>query len=1031
MVYILICGIAAIFVPQLAVDMFPSADFPMLMVSCNYSGTGPEEIEKNVTEPLEDALASVEGLESMSSTSSEGRTWIRLEFGFGKDLDKAKDDIQEILNTIGRALPDDADTPVIRQFDMSGMPIMRLVISGNAPIEELKAYGENIAQPMLERVPGVAQAEVAGGTDRIVKVSVSANRLEAYGLTMSAVASAISSQNVQISSGEITQDNYDYLIRTDEEFESIEEIKRCVVQTVSVADPNRSVNRSNVVRLEDIADVSFDYRDNSNTVYLDGVPSVSLRISDEDDANSIQVANGVKEALESINEALPEGINLVVISDDTSMTQTSMNQVYQAALQGIILAVVIIFFFLRSLKSTVIIAFSLPISILITLACMYFMDLTLNMMTMSGLILGVGMIVDSSIVILENIHRYRERGAKPKVAAILGSREMLSAIIASTLTTLCVFIPVLIFKSDLEMMGEMFEELVITVVISLICSLFVAVTLVPSLCGGFLEINTRVQKPLRFPPLRILDSAIERFLRGIENGYRRILDFVLNNKFLILTLVLAIFLWSVQQFTSLGMNMDMRSTTDNQVTISLSMPPGTSAEATEENLFAMAAFVEDEVTDYNNILLSASAGSGRIEISLPDPEEQTQTPAEIMAMLRRHLTEFPSATFTFSAGRRWGSSSAVDVAIHSNDADLSEEVANEIVSILQTIPEVLDPVSSLDAGGPELKIDVDRDRAASLGISISTIGNEVRALLNGVSATTYSIKGDEMNIVLDLNEEDKANTVDLSSFYISGRSGRIPLSNVATLVEGRSPSSIVREDRVRIIHVTADANSSVAVSELTPVVQAALDSQLVLPEGVTIDMQGEFRRMQEFNSSLIIIVIVAILLVFGVMAAQFESLLDPFIIIFSIPLLLIGVSALYKITGQPFSMYAAVGIVALVGVVVNNAIVLVDYTNTLRGRGVPLRDACLEAGSHRMRPVLMTSLTTILGMVPMAFFPGEGGEQIQPIGQTMVGGLISSTFMTLFVVPTVYYILNKRREERTNRKREEKHRQIVAEGEAV
>ncbi|MDC7219452.1 MAG: efflux RND transporter permease subunit [Spirochaetales bacterium] len=1008
MFYVLICTIAAIFVPQLAVDMFPSTEFPRLSVSCSYDGAGPEEVELNITEPLEDALASLEDLEEITSTSYEGRSRIRLAYGYDKDMDEAADQVQSVLDGMGNRLPDDADEPTLRQYDLSSRPIMRLVVTGNVPIEELKELAEEVAQPMLERVPGVAEAEVRGGRDPIVEVSVSANRLEAYGLTMTQVASSLKSQNIQMSSGSLTSGQMDYLVRTDEEFDSLEEIRQCVVKTVSVPALSGSVNRSNVVRLEDIAEVYESYEKGGDTAYVNGIPSVMLRISDESDANSIQVSRGIHDALQSINEELPQGVSLVITQDDTSITASSMNQVYSAAYQGVLLAVIIIFLFLRSFKSTLVIAFSLPISILITLACMYFMDLTLNMMTMSGLILGVGMIVDCSIVILENIHRYRERGAKAKVAAVLGSREMLSAIIASTLTTLCVFIPVLLFKSDLEMMGEMFEELVITVVISLICSLFVAVTLVPSLCGGFLTLNTRVQKPLKNRFLKLMDDGAERGLVGLEQGYRKALDLVLNNKLITLVLVSTLFLLAVQQFGSLGMNMNMRVTTDDKVSINLTMPEGTTGDVTKENLFAMAAIIEKEVKGYENIIIEADDDhTGSIEINLPDPDEQIQSTGEIMTLLRSYLTEFPSATFLFTAGKRFGSKSAVDISILTDDVDLSDRIAEEIVEILRTVPDVLDPVSSLESGGPELQIAVDRDRAAALGVSISTLGSEIEALLDGVTATTFRMDGEELDINLVLDEEDRASLTDLSSFYISSQNGRIPLSNVAELTESRSPSSIARENRTRIIHVTADASATAAVSELTPLVRSILEEQLVLPDGVELALGGEYTQMQEFNAALLIIVLVAIFLVFGVMAAQFESLLDPFIILFSIPLLLIGVSAIYKISGQPFSTYAAVGIVALVGIVVNNAIVLVDYTNTLRGRGMALREACLEAGAHRMRPILMTSLTTILGMVPMAFFPGEGAEQIQPIGQTMVGGLISSTFMTLFVVPVVYYLLNR------------------------
>lgn len=1009
MFYILICGISAIFVPQLAVDLYPSAEFPRLSVSCSYSGAGPEEVERNITQPLEDALASLEGLEEITSTSYEGRSRIRLAYGYEKDMDEAADEIQKVLDSLANRLPDDADTPTLRQFDITSIPIMEMVVTGETPIEELKSLAEEIVKPQLEGVPGVAEAEVSGGTEKIIQVSLSVNRLEAYKLTMSNVASALQNQNIQMSSGEITTNDLDYLVRTDEEFSSLQEIRETVV-TIINSPGSGSINRSHVVRLEDIAEIYETYAESNSTVYVNGTPSISVSVSDESDANSIQVAKGVKLAIEEINETLPEGISVIVISDQTTMTASSMNQVYIAAYQGIILAVVIIFLFLRSIKSTLIIAFSLPISILITLASMYFIGLTLNMMTMAGLILGVGMIVDCSIVILENIHRYRERGAKPKVAAILGSHEMLSAIVASTLTTLCVFIPLIIFKSELGMMGEIFEELIITVIISLTCSLFVALTLVPSLCGGFLTLDTRLQNPLKNKTLRKIDSSMESFLTKMESGYKKSLDFVLSNKFLVLSFAGALFLLSLIQFSNVGMNMNMRSSTDDMVSIRLTMPEGTTASVTEENLFQMVDIIDRVVLDYDNVIVkTSSSNSGRITITLPDPEDQTQTPADIMTLLRNYLTQFPSANFTFAAGRRASSSTVIDISILSDDADLSESVATDIIGILQTIPDIIDPVSSLESGGPELQINIDRDRAYSLGVSVSSLGSEVKTLLNGTTATTFRLNGEEMTIELILNEEDRASLVDLSSINVTGTKGiHVPLSNIASFERGRSPSSIKRENRIRIIHVTADASNTVAVSELQPIVEATLSEQFIIPKGVELQFKGESRDIEEFNSAFVIIIVVAIFLVFGVMAAQFESLLDPFIILFSIPLLLIGVSAIYQISGKPFNTYASVGIIALIGIVVNNAIVLVDYTNTLRGRGVPLRQACLEAGSHRMRPILMTSLTTILGMVPMAFFPGEGAEQIQPIGQTMVGGLITSTFMTLFVVPAVYYIFNNR-----------------------
>jgi HAE1 family hydrophobic/amphiphilic exporter-1 len=791
-----------------------------------------------------------------------------------------------------------------------------------------------------------------------------------------------------------------------------------------------SINRSRVVRLEDIANVSEANRDVNSIVYVNGSPSISLSIQNESGSNIVQVADNILEALPEINKELPAGITLSILYDNTTMIRNTLGQVYKAALQGAVLAMLVLFFFLRNIKSTLIIGLSIPIALLITMMGMFFFNLTLNLISLTGLILGLGMIVDNSIVILENIYRYRERGAKLVPAAILGSREMVTAIMASTMTTLCVFIPLIIWKDNLEMMGQMFEDLIFTVVLSLIISLITAVTLVPALSSHYLKLDSRVQKPLKNRFLILLDNKLEGFLVGMEKGYRRALVFALKNKALILTLVVLLLTISIELFGTLGMNLQPRPRADDSVRISLTMPVGTSLERTELFIQEMRQIVENEVKGYENLILNigSSGGgggntyTGSIEITLPPVGKQIDTPADIQRKIRPFLNQYPEATFAFSAGRWMRTSSAVDIEIFSNDLDLASRTALEIRDLLkENLPQVEDPVSSMEDGGPEFRILIDTDRASALGLNSSTVASTIKTLVDGQTATTYWKDGNELDVLVQLNPENRSSLGDLESQYIRGASGqKISLANVARMVETVGPKSINRENETRVLHVSAGLTDGVAVTDIQPLIENLLETGYVVPEGVSISYGGEAREIERFSSPLMMIIIVAVIMVFAVMASLFESLVDPLIIFFSIPLLIIGVVMVYKITGEAFSIISAVGIVVLAGIVVNNGIVMVDYTNLLRHRGEALTEAVLNAGQSRLRPILMTSLTTILGMVPMAFFPGEGTEFIRPIGQTIVGGLAVSTLITLFVTPVMYSLLNSRRKVKMPRRMKKK-----------
>ena len=1010
--FALVIGVSLTLLVNLAMDLYPSVSRPVLSVSTRFPGAGPEDVERNVTERLERSLSSSKGLVNMTSSSQFESSSINLEFAYGTDMDKAANDAQILLNRLVNSLPNGVQTPTVRRFDMSATPIMRLVVRGNYPPDLLRIFAEDEIQASIERIEGVASAEVTGGTTQIVKVEVSLNRLAAFNLTLSDISSSLRGQNVMASGGNLRRGTHEYQIMTQEELVNIEQIKRLAVKTVNLAGTGQS-SRYQIVRVEDIADVSVGYDDNAYRVQVNGQSGVYIQVTSESGSNQINVSDRVQAALADINSTLPQGITLEVLSDDTTMIRSTLGQVYSNAFQGAALAMFILMLFLRNIKATLIIGLSIPISILLTLMSMSVFGFTLNLLTMTGLIMGMGMTLDASIVILENIHSYRQRGAKPEIAAILGSREMLRAIIASTATTLCVFIPLIIYKNDLKEMGLMFSDLIFTVVISLSVSLLVAVTLVPSLSGTLLKLNTRVQKPIKTKFLRVIDDKIESFLRNTEKGYRVALEYCLSHRLLIVTLVIFILAFSVLQFRGIGMNMYARMRTDDNITLSVSMPRGTAVDVTERVLFDIEDVIKREVQGYRNIILSATrsgSNQGSIQITLPPPAQQIDTPDTIIEKLTPYLNTIPGSRINFRAGRGIGNTNPVEIAVSSRNYTTLTAAAQDIQHIMTTyLPEIESPVINIDEGAPQLQIEIDRDRASAFGLSLASIASEIRTAMDGETATTMSQGSRLINVRVRLRQEDRQGLPNLDAISVISRNGtRVSLSNVARISEGRAPSSIRREKQERVLRITGGLAQGIAATDMQRRLEDTVKQRFIPREGVTVRYLGEANEIQSYTGRYILIIVTAIFLVFGVMASQFESFVDPLIIFFSIPLLAIGVIWIYKFSGQAMTMFSAVGIVALVGVVVNNGIVLVDYTNTLRARGMKVRQACLEAGQRRLRPILMTSLTTILGMAPIAFFPGVGADMIQPIGKTFVGGLLVSTLMTIFITPVMYSLLNSR-----------------------
>jgi HAE1 family hydrophobic/amphiphilic exporter-1 len=1005
-IFAILIGLACFLVPQIPVELFPDSDRPVVMVSTTYSGAAPEDVVENVTEVLESQLSNVSDLETITSTSSEGSSVVNLEFDYSKDLDDATNDIRDKRDQVVDSLPDDASTPVLYKMSSDDRPIMSLGLDGDLSQNELKDVATDQVQPLLERLSGVSSVSVSGGQDEIVKVEVSQNRLEAYNISLTDVADALDDQNYQIGSGDIVEGDKDYIIRTDEEFTSLEEIENVII-------------KDNVL-LKDLADVHFGYEDEDSRVYINDKAGVELSITKESDANSVEVAAAVEAALTSINDDLPDGIQLSVLSNDASEISAIMNQTYLALIEGILLSMIVLFIFLRNKSSTIIIALSIPISIFITILFMYFKGLSLNLMTLTGLILGLGMVVDCSIVVQENIFKFRERGTKLKSAAELGTKEMMMSITASTLTTICVFIPIILFSDSLKGFGTMLAALSWTIAIALVVSLIVALTFVPTMSANYLKIYTRKQRPLKNKGLAKLDNFFDKGFKNMSLRYEKQLSALYNHKVKVLILVALLLVLSLYEFTTMGIDL-APSMSDDSLSISLELPMGTTLDETELATNQMVNIIK-EIGGYNDMIVTIGEGGSfggstysnkaTIDLVFPDAIDQVITVDDVKNQLRTHFDDFAGASVEFSSnGPGMGNSDPVDILIFSDSLDEASAFATTLRdTIEEKLPNVSEPVTDIDEGLPQYEVTIDRDRAYDLGLDMYTIGYEIASSIDGTTATVYRNSGDELDVELVLQESDRTSIPDLNKIFVTNDDGvRIAVSNVASLSKSTSPTSISRENEKVVVHVTGDLADGYASTQAQEDIQNLLENELVIPDGITYELSGDFEDINTMSTQFSIIAIIAILLVFGIMAAQFESLRDPFIVLSSIPLMLIGVIAFYKFTGYTFSMMSAVGLVVLVGLVVNSGIVLIDYTNLLLKRGKSLKDACVEAAGSRLRPILMSASTTILGMIPLAFFGGAGTEQVQPIAQTIIGGLLASTLLTLFVTPLLFALVNRRR----------------------
>ncbi|GHV11373.1 multidrug ABC transporter [Fibrobacterales bacterium] len=992
-------SIAALFlIPNVAIDMLPEIKVPMVMVYTTYPGASPEVVENAVTKPIEEGLANTAGTKSIKSKSQEQASIVFLEFDYGVDLDQKMNLARENLDKARGDIPQEA-TPMLMQFDPFSDPILHIAVRGNGIEQnELRKLAEDMVQDRLKQVDGVAQVSVEGGQTAVVRVDISANRLEAYSVTLTEIAGALAAQNMELGAGYIKDNATDYAIKTTGEYTGVEDIAKTVIRKINNAE----------IQLRDIGDVYLGYPEETASVYINGEKGVYVSIVKQSGANSVAVANRVYDRIEKIKRLLPPSVSLEITQDTTLETRAMISELINSAIQGIVLAMLVLLLFLRNIHSTLIVGFAIPFSFLVTLLVMSLTGITINMMTLTGLILGLGMTVDSSIVIIESVYKYRERGESLSVSAVLGGEEVMSSLIASTLTTLSVFLPVILFKSQLNIIGVMVEDLIWTIVISLVSSLFIAIFLAPVLASKYLPLYSRTQKPLRNFILVFLDKHIENAIAGLAKVYRKGLCVALTHKLMTIIFVLASFTGSILTIGKLPIQL-MPDMDEDQLSMSVTMPMGTPYETTLDAMLKLESYARAEIKGVKSVI--ATVGSqgmsfddkgtytGDLAVKLTLGKEYDGNEAA-KKKLRAHWNEFPNTVFSFGAGMM-GDNPDISIILHIEDIKEGLETARQVVKLVgDSVQGVNDLMMDVNDGLPQLVVNIDRSRAYNFGLNIASIASEISAAMGGVKATKFRTAGDEYDVVLMLAEGDRQKIPDLDKILVrSGDGLLVPVSNFATLDKGFGPVSIPREDQMRVIRVTGNMQKGYESGDAEIKIQELLDRQ-----GIAFHFDGENAEIQKMMQTFLLVIVLALLLIFGTMAGQYESFKDPFINFCTIPLIVLGVVAIHIITGQTLSAFTMMGFVMLAGIVVNNGILLVDYTNTLVRRGVPVFEAALDAGENRLCPVLMTALTTILGLVPMAFFPGASATMTQPIGLAIIGGLGSATLITLFFIPVLYAV---------------------------
>jgi HAE1 family hydrophobic/amphiphilic exporter-1 len=1016
MLFIGLILIGLISFQNLGLDLLPDLSFPMSAIIVSYSGVAPQEIENMVTIPLEEAIATIQGVKNINSYSREGSSVVLMEFNWGTDMDVSALNIREKIDQVKGFLPADASDPIIIKFDPSLMPILVLGMdSEEKNLQKLQEYAEDIIEPRLERLEEVASVLINGGLVREILVSIDNEKLRSNQLSFGQVTAALAGENVNLPAGTLREGTINFLIRTLGRFESIQDIEEILISNI----------RGNKIYLGDIAKVEDTFKERNSITYVNGKPGIMMSLQKESGKNTVTVAKRIFKELETIQKLLPDDISITTVFDSSDFIKKTISQVGWVALYGAILAVFVLLFFLGNLSSTVIIGFAIPISLIFTFSLLYFSNLTLNMMTLGGLALGIGMMVDNSIVVLENIFRYRELGTDIKKSACLGASEVGTAISASTFTTIAVFLPILYVQG---IASELFRSMGYTITFSLLTSLLVALTLVPMLSSKILRLKMKDNSPSASKENLVQNSLGQggRIFNFVREEYSRLISWSLRHRGIVFILAVIIFAGSIMLIPFVGTEF-IPSSDQGQFNINITLPTGTNLETTREVVSEVEKVVL-EIAEIKSILTIAGEGSGgmgfsteggnsgTIMVNLVDQDKRERNMVQIINQLRQKIGAYPDAQIKFSEqGFTFSSGSDLEVKISGDSLDELENIANRILILITEVEGVYDLKSSVEDVRPELHVNIDREKANLYGLNTAQIASTVHDALLGRVASIYQEKGEQIDIRIRLEEEDRNSIEEVENILISSSVGlQIPLKEIAEVTVDSGPKGIDRKNQQRVVNVSGNISDRF-LGRVIQDAQQQLD-KLVLPEDYRYEFVGQNREMQESFLELALALVLSILLVYMIIAAQFESLLMPLAVMFSVPFSLIGVILALLLSGKSLNVLSFIGIIMLVGIVVNNSIVLIDYINKLRQKGMERKEAIILGGKTRLRPILMTMFTTVLALVPMALGVGEGAELRAPMAITIIGGLTSSTFLSLIIVPIFYTFLDDLSQKITKRR---------------
>ena len=989
---------------KLPIDLYPDIDTNTIMVMTTYSGASSQDIEQNVTRPLENTLNSVEHLKHITSNSKENISIITLEFEYGYDIDVLTNSVRDKLDMVSSMLPDDAETPIIFKFSTDMIPIVLLSAQANESLPGLyKILDENVANT-LARVDGVGTVSISGAPKREIHIYLDPARLEAYNLTAESVIQLVAAENKNVPGGTFDMGSDTYSLRVQGEFKDPTEMRDLVVGSKDGA----------VVRLSDVARIDDSVEERAQETYNNGQRGAMIIVQKQSGANSVEISNKIKKILPDIQKKLPSDVKLDYIVDTSDNIRNTIASLVETVEYALLFVVIVVFFFLGRWRATVIIALTIPISLIASFIYLLATGNTLNIVSLSALSISIGMVVDDAIVVLENVTTHIERGSDPKQAAVHGTNEVAISVIASTLTLIAVFFPLTLVTG---MTGVLFRQLGWMVSIMMVISTAAALSLTPMLCSQLLRLQ-----PVKGKLFTKLYGPIERFLDKLDDGFQKLLGIVVKHRWITTAGALLIFFGSMQLTKFIGS--EFFPTSDNsRLGITLELPVGSRVEIAKdltERIYKDWTKKYPEIDKFNytvgqastdNIYASMQSNGSHIismNITLKPIKERTKSLTEVAALMREDLKKYPELDkYQVNVGGSRGGSmsgqSTIDYEIYGYDFEKTDSVAQRLKRILSSVKGTADIRISRDNYQPEYQVDFDRQKLAIYGLNLTTAANALRNRINGSTASYFREDGDEYDIKVMYDPDHRQSIEDIENILLFNAQGKgVRLKEVGTVVERFNPPTIERKDRERIITVSTVVQDR-PMSDIIADAQPLID-KMEVPSGVSINLSGSYEDQQDSFRDLAMLAVLIIILVYIVMASQFESFTYPGIIMTSIMFAFSGVVLILWITGTNLNVMSMIGGIMLIGIVVKNGIVLIDYITLNRERGMSITKSVLHAGKSRMRPVLMTSLTTILGMVPMAVGTGEGAEMWRPMGVAVIGGLTFSTILTLLFVPTLYTI---------------------------